>query len=95
MNGSFTTSISVHVSTWGNAELPIVQEAAIAHILQSFIAYKPCTASRSRALVTWGGETASDVQVHEDVQPHVDVQAHVDVQPHAGVPIGCGLLDVQ
>lgn len=61
---------------------------------QSFIAYKPCTASRSRALVTWG-ETASDVQVHEDVQPHVDVQAHVDVQPHAGVPIGCGLLDVQ
>ena len=42
-----------------------------------------------------GGETASDVQVHEDVQPHVDVQAHVDVQPHAGVPIGCGLLDVQ
>ena len=64
MNGSFTTSISVHVSTWGNAELPIVQEAAIVHILQSFIAYKPCTASRSRALVTWGGETASDVQVH-------------------------------
>lgn len=42
-----------------------------------------------------GGETASDVQVHEDVQPHVDVQAHVDVQPHAGVPIECGLLDVQ
>lgn len=66
----------------------MVQEAAIVHILQSFIAYKPCTASRSRALVTWG-ETASDVQVHEDVQPHVDVQ------PHAGVPIGCGLLDVQ
>lgn len=94
MNGSFTTSISVHVSTWGNAELSIVQEAAIAHILQSFIAYKPCTASRSRALVTWG-ETASDVQVHEDVQPHVDVQAHVDAQLHAGVPIGCGLLDVQ
>ena len=36
-----------------------------------------------------GGETASDVQVHVGMQPHVDVQ------PHAGVPIGCGLLDVQ
>ena len=89
MNGSFTTSISVHVSTWGNAELPIAQEAAIVHILQSFIAYKPCTASRSRAMVTRGGEIESDVQVH------VDVQVHADVQPHAGVPIGCGLLDVQ
>ena len=95
MNGSFTTSISVHVFTWGNDELPIVQEAAIVHILQSFIAYKPCTASKSRALVTWGGEIESDVQVHVDAQVHVDVQAHVDVQPHAGVPIGCGLLDVQ
>ncbi len=45
--------------------------------------------------VGYMGGTASDVQVHEDVQPHVDMQAHVDVQPHAGVPIGCGLLDVQ